>query len=157
MVTQKKQLGFTLIELLVVVIIVAILAAVGIPLLSGNVDRARASEAEASLGTIRTALRAKLAEGALPAMPGAPNTVGIGINATDLNGRFFVTAAYTVKSPRGTTGAAAVAGTYCAGVDGGSTNNNAPQNAKVAALKRSMDELGNIYDDDVCVGTVLNP
>ena len=44
---KRGQAAFTLIELLVVVIIVAILAAVGIPLLSGNIERARASEADA--------------------------------------------------------------------------------------------------------------
>ena len=157
MVTRnRKQLGFTLIELLVVVIIVSVLAAVGIPLLSGNVDRARASEAEASLGTVRTALRAKLAEanGALPGMAGAPNTVGIGINTNDLDGRFFVTAAYVVTSPRLEGGPAS---SYCVGVDGGTNNTAAPQAAKVATIKRSMDETGNIYDDDTCTGTVLNP
>ena len=157
MLKQKgKQLGFTLIELLVVVIIVAVLAAVGIPLLTGNIDRARVSEAEAGLGTVRTAMRAKLAEtnGTLPTMAGTPDTVGIGINATDLDGRFFVTAAYVVTSPRGEDG---LASTYCVGVDGGSTNNTAPQAAKVATIKRSMDETGGIYDDDTCTGTNLNP
>ena len=138
------------------VIIVAVLAAVGIPLLSGNVDRARASEAEAGLGTVRTAMRAKLAEtnGALPAMAGvAPNTVGIGINATDLDGRFFVTAAYTVTSPRAAGG---LASTYCAAVDGGAVGNTAPRAAQVAAVIRSMDEDGNLYSTVGCTGAVLN-
>ena len=156
MLTQKrKQSGFTLIELLVVVIIVAVLAAVGIPLLTGNIDRARASEAEAGLGTVRTAMRAKLAEtnGTLPAMAGTPDTVGIGINATDLDGRFFSTSAYTVTSPRGAGGAAS---TYCVGVSGGA-GNTAPKAAQVATTLRSMDETGDIYDDATCTGTNLNP
>ena len=47
MLKLRSNRDFTLIELLVVVIIVAVLAAVGVPLLSANVERARASEAEA--------------------------------------------------------------------------------------------------------------
>src|SRR3989338_5022281 len=53
--TPPLRAGFTLIELLVVVIIVAVLAAVGVPLLSANVTRARGTEAETGLGTLRTA------------------------------------------------------------------------------------------------------
>src|SRR3990167_8886774 len=56
--TPPLRAGFTLIELLVVVIIVAVLAAVGVPLLSANVTRARGTEAETGLGTLRAALRA---------------------------------------------------------------------------------------------------
>ena len=41
----SRKAGFTLVELMVVAIIVAILAAVSIPLMSGNKRRAAATEA----------------------------------------------------------------------------------------------------------------
>ena len=59
---KMRKNGFTLVELMVVAVIVAILAAVAIPLMSGNKKRAMCSEAEAALGTIRSQLRAQYAE-----------------------------------------------------------------------------------------------
>ena len=152
----KRKNGFTLIELLVVVIIVAILAAVGVPLLTGNVARARASEAEAGLGTIRTAMRARLAE--VGTFSSVPAFTDIGIKTTvsntggDLDGRFFDDAAYTIASASGVT--------YCLDADG--TASTAPKASQVKGsnlLQRSMDESGNIYDKPGCAGgggTVLN-
>ena len=55
---RLNRAGFTLVELMVVAVIVAILAAVAIPLMSANKTRAMATEAEAGCGTIRTAFRA---------------------------------------------------------------------------------------------------
>jgi prepilin-type N-terminal cleavage/methylation domain-containing protein len=52
----KKQ-GFTLIELMVVVIIVGILAAVAVPLMSANRDKAIAAEATGVLGTLNSQAR----------------------------------------------------------------------------------------------------
>ena len=49
--------GFTMVELLVVLIILAILVAVAAPMYFANVKRARVSEAVATMGTIRQALR----------------------------------------------------------------------------------------------------
>ena len=46
---MKNETGFTLIELLIVVIIVAVLVAVGVPLLQGNIERAKLTEADAGL------------------------------------------------------------------------------------------------------------
>jgi len=58
----KNKKGFTLIELMVVVIIVGILAAVAVPLYTGHVKKAMASEGVALLGSVRTAELAYLAQ-----------------------------------------------------------------------------------------------
>ena len=54
---RKNRGGFTMIELMVVVIIVAILAAVAIPLYTGYIRNSRKSEATARLGAILTAAK----------------------------------------------------------------------------------------------------
>ncbi len=54
--------GFTLVELLIVIIIVGILAAVSIPMMSTNLERARGTDGIAQLGAIRTAERIYYAE-----------------------------------------------------------------------------------------------
>jgi len=60
---NKKRAGFTLVELMIVVIVVGILAAAAIPIYSRVMDRARASEGKALLGTVRTHYLAESAEG----------------------------------------------------------------------------------------------
>jgi len=57
-----RRKGFTLIELMVVILIVAILAAVAIPILTARIDAAKWSEGKAMMGTIATAIRAYYAE-----------------------------------------------------------------------------------------------
>ncbi len=57
-----KRKGFTLVELMVVILIVAILAAVAIPIMRGRIDAAKWSEGKAIMGTIATAIRAYVAE-----------------------------------------------------------------------------------------------
>jgi len=54
--TQKKS-GFTLVELMIVAAIIAILAAILIPLLSSNRDTAVAAEAHNLCGTVATACK----------------------------------------------------------------------------------------------------
>jgi prepilin-type N-terminal cleavage/methylation domain-containing protein len=148
----KKNGGFTLIELLVVVIIVAVLAAVGVPLLSGNVARARTSEAEAGLGSVRTALRAMQAEqGNFPVL-GAGAVVGRvdGIVAGDLTGRWTEDADFTVVST--------LAAGYCITVNPGAGGaegiaqdvdpNNNTQSDTIPT--RSMDENGTIVNGTTC-------
>lgn len=104
----SSKAGFTLVELMVVAVIVAILAAVAIPLMSANKKRAASTEGEAGLGTIRSCLRAVYAEkGAynVNLSGGAINGGGAavianvpGVSAGDLNGKYFVDANYTVTS-----------------------------------------------------------
>lgn len=103
--TQKNKAGFTLVELMVVAIIVAILAAVAIPLMSGNKKRAMQSEGDAGIGTIATALQVFRAEyggyppqtgSTVPASGSADDLPSIG--ATDLDGQFFDTSDFTYTS-----------------------------------------------------------
>ena len=102
----NKKAGFTLVELMVVAIIVAILAAVAIPLMSANKKRAAASEGRSALGTARSALRALLAEtDAYNEKPdgsalGAGDIVGEvpGIMAGDFDGKYFKDGDYSIVS-----------------------------------------------------------
>ena len=108
----SRKAGFTLVELMVVAIIVAILAAVSIPLMSGNKRRAAATEAEAGLGTIRSCLRAMFAETeAYNVKPGGSalgtgtitsNSVP-GIRAGDLAGTYWQEGNYSVTAVDATT------------------------------------------------------
>lgn len=105
--TRKKS-GFTLVELMVVAIIVAILAAVAIPLMSANKRRAMVTEAESALGTVRTSLRAMFAQsGAYNVdLSGNTITVGTGISPTnlpgigsgDLDGTYFTEGDYLITA-----------------------------------------------------------
>lgn len=105
---QKQKSGFTLVELMVVAVIVAILAAVAIPLMSANKKRAMATEAEAGLGTVRTALRGMYAQSGaydvdlngdpIADGPGASVTNIPGIGGGDLNGRYFSEGDYELTS-----------------------------------------------------------
>jgi len=108
--------GFTLVELLVVIIIVGILAAVSIPMMRGNLERARATEAVAALGAIRTQMRLVRAEtGSYLDVPprgaGAEDfTAGVdtavipnvpGFEADDLDGTVYSDASYTITVDAG--------------------------------------------------------
>lgn len=94
---KERKGGFTLVELMVVAIIVAILAAVAIPLMSGNKKRAMVTEAEAGCGTARTALRVYFAEHGNHGTDGAGKDIDDleGINDGDLDGRYFDTDDYS--------------------------------------------------------------
>jgi len=98
--------AFTLVELMVVILIVGILAAVAIPLMQGRIDKAKWSEANATAGTIRTAVRAYSAETSIATA--ATNCLGtlddadiqgyLGFNATDLTGTYFVPGDYEITA-----------------------------------------------------------
>ena len=110
---RRNRKGFTMVELMVVAVIVAILAAVAIPLMSGNKKRAMATEAEAALGSIRSAMRVMYAKtdaynknfngeftaGAgvkvIDTIPGF--TARAGDKAGDLDGRWFSEECYEIR------------------------------------------------------------
>lgn len=94
---KQKKAGFTLVELMVVAIIVAILAAVAIPLMTGNKDRAMATEGQAGCTTIATQLRMYYAEKGN--YTGITTPVSLpGIRANDLNGTYFNDASYVLTT-----------------------------------------------------------
>ncbi len=89
--------GFTLVELMVVILIVAILAAVAIPIMRGRVDAAKWSEGKAMMGTIATGIRAYVAEIDADIANMAtlvPDTLdfqrALGFRDGDLDGTYFV-------------------------------------------------------------------
>jgi prepilin-type N-terminal cleavage/methylation domain-containing protein len=104
-----RRKGFTLIELMVVILIVAILAAVAIPIMRGRIDAAKWSEGKAMMGTIATAIRAYSAEKGADwtgTWPTGNDLAGLGFKSGDLTGNYFKDAcfAYTITKPTGTAG-----------------------------------------------------
>ena len=95
---MTRNKGFTLIELMVVILIVAILAAVIIPMLRARIDAAKWSEGRAGMGTISTAARAYWAEHQdnITAATPSPTFAELFPIATDLNGKYFVSTCYGI-------------------------------------------------------------
>jgi type IV pilus assembly protein PilA len=101
--TRRK--GFTLVELMVVILIVGILAAVAIPLMQGRIDKAKWSEANATAGTIRTAVRAYAAETSIATAQGligndlsdGGTQSALGFSGTDCEGTYFESDDYTIS------------------------------------------------------------
>ena len=102
---MSRKKGFTLVELMVVILIVGILAAVAIPLMQGRIDKAKWSEANATAGTIRTAVRAYAAETSIAKAQALVNkkldddtTLGLlGFVESDLDGTYFEPDCYTIS------------------------------------------------------------
>ncbi|MHC4755752.1 MAG: type II secretion system protein [Planctomycetota bacterium] len=131
-----KSRAFTLIEVTLVVFIVAILAAVTIPVLRGRVDSAKWTEANAMADTIRTAVSTYACEASVATAQ--TNLVGnnlsdssvqaaLGFQPADLTGKYFVPGDYKISqiNPKGTaeiivtsSQTEAPAGTKTLGLDG---------------------------------------
>ena len=93
--------AFTLIELMVVILIVGILAAASIPLMRGRIDSAKWAEANATAGTIRSAVRVAYAEGTVEegdvlGLGTQANRDTLGFAASDLQGTYFDPSMYSV-------------------------------------------------------------
>jgi len=101
---MTKNKGFTLIELMVVILIVAILAAVLAPMMTGRIRDAKWTEGKAGAGTIATAIRAFIAEHEGPTGNGVTIASGmsdfgpIGIVSSDLTGKYFLAADYSLTA-----------------------------------------------------------
>lgn len=91
----RGKKGFTLVELIAVVIIVGVLAAVALPMMSGNVDKAKKSEAMAALGAYRTAFRLYYAE--YGAYPNSKAQLATYVKNTDVDGKYFSNGNYTMS------------------------------------------------------------
>jgi len=85
---MKLKEGFTLIELMIVVVIVAILAALVIPLLLSRVEKAKYSEGKAIASQVATAVRVYAVEADV--VNPTPNLVDdLGFRINELDAKYF--------------------------------------------------------------------
>lgn len=89
-----NEAGFTLVELMIVIVIVGILAAVAVPIYQGNITKAKMTECDSALGTIRTAERVYYAENGKY----ATTLADLGFSSNELDGKYFSQTDYTISS-----------------------------------------------------------
>lgn len=122
---NKKQQGFTLVEVIVVAVIVAVLAAVAIPLYMGYVKDSRTNVCQSNASSVATALSTANSRGQTPAadwltgdaatgmkvtIPADPNVIGSAPNSITLPIGYTIVLAIaaaggtvTVTGPNGAT------------------------------------------------------
>jgi prepilin-type N-terminal cleavage/methylation domain-containing protein len=126
---MRSRKGFTLIELMIVVIIVAVLAAVIVPLMTSRVNKAKWSEAKAAMSQIATALRAYVAENetttTVIVTPVGGGT-SLGFKANELDGKYFATSDYTIQSASYTASSGQLSYTIQANASGAGGRTGAP-------------------------------
>ena len=80
---MRKDKGFTLVELMIVVAIIAILAAIAIPMYTGYVKKAKISEAVTNIDAIKSAVVVYYQKnGAFPASGTTPSDLGVQVDTT---------------------------------------------------------------------------
>lgn len=125
---------------MIVSVIVAILAAVAVPLMTPNKKCAMATEAETGLGLLRMALRTLYAESGAYNRDRSGATISVGsisnipgVSLIDLSGRWFNVPAYDLQMVAANTFTVRCRGSQ-------STTSNATD---VADLTVTLDEIGN--------------
>ncbi len=93
---MKSRKGFTLIELMVVVLIVAVLAALVVPLLLSRVEKARYSEGKAIASQIATAARTYAVESDGTPKPAPDLVTDLGFRSNELDAKWFRQSAGTM-------------------------------------------------------------
>lgn len=100
---QSWYQGFSLVELMIVIVIIGILAAVAVPIYSNNVTKAKQSEADGALSSIRNQLIIYKSENGLyPKEVHSTLVVDMDIHSIksgELTGRYFSDSSYTYRSP----------------------------------------------------------
>lgn len=92
--TGNRKSGFTLVELMIVAAIIAILAAIIIPLLANNRERAIAAEGQTILGTVATAAKVYYADkGTWPSFAQLPQVVRDEVG----NAKYFIGSGVTLS------------------------------------------------------------
>jgi prepilin-type N-terminal cleavage/methylation domain-containing protein len=137
----RSQSGFTLVELLIVMVVIGILATVAIPMYQLVPERSRATEADAGLGAIRSAMRVYYGEHGTYVnanlVDGAQVTVGgiLSVTDSDLAGRYFSTECYTFDG-------APTANTFSIECDGATST--APYASEASGIVATIDQDGQI-------------
>ncbi|MBC8376411.1 MAG: prepilin-type N-terminal cleavage/methylation domain-containing protein [FCB group bacterium] len=94
--------GFSLVELVIVIVIVGLSSAIAVPIVSINDTKAKLSEADAAMTSLRTQLRIyEEKNGEYPIEASAINVIGADWNnfsTNALNGKYFADGSYTYES-----------------------------------------------------------